>query len=334
MAYSAAELALALFLSVLVVNLEATVVLFGLTLLSLSFCGCVGALRENTCLLLTYSYFITALLLLNLALGVLVFFLPTQLKRMLRSTAHAQPGRPLPGQRGPTEAHRQRADFAGVANSRWRDENGRTFSQHEFPTFDHASAFSRASRVHAQPKYDERHELEAGHSTQRPCRSYPVELQCCGISQKDFRDWNDNMYFNCSRSNPSSERCSVPYSCCKKNSSEQSYDYSLRVLGARFTSSPPVHEQVVSLYCGQGVLNQTDYDAWFKIYTGNCVDAGHRFVRENVTLITGLCLVFVILLAFVQMVTQALVDEIIIIRRIYDRFYDRVFELRAADVTD
>ncbi|CAN7977807.1 unnamed protein product [Ixodes persulcatus] len=248
MAYSAAELALALFFSVLVVNLEATVVLFGLTLLSLSFCGCVGALRENTCLLLTYSYFITALLLLNLALGVLVFFLPTQLKRMLRST------------------------------------------------------LTRNLVVHYRDSAD----------LQRLIDSVQVELQCCGISQKDFRDWNDNMYFNCSRSNPSSERCSVPYSCCKKNSSEQ----------------------VVSLYCGQGVLNQTDYDAWFKIYTGNCVDAGHRFVRENVTLITGLCLVFVILLAFVQMVTQALVDEIIIIRRIYDRFYDRVFELRAADVTD
>ncbi|CAN7938148.1 unnamed protein product, partial [Ixodes hexagonus] len=230
--------------SVLVVNLEITVVLLGLTLLSLSFCGCVGALRENTCLLNTYSYFITALLLLNLVLGLLVFFLPSQLKRMLRST------------------------------------------------------LTQNLVVHYRDSAD----------LQKLIDSVQEELQCCGISEKNFRDWNDNMYFNCSRSNPSSERCSVPYSCCKKNSSEE----------------------VVSLYCGQGVLNQTDYDAWFKIYTGNCVDAGHRFVRENVTLITGLCLVVVILLAFVQMVTQALVDEILVIRRIYDKFYERVFDIRAA----
>lgn len=92
---------------------------------------------------------------------------------------------------------------------------------------------------------------------------------------------------------------------------------------------------MVSLYCGRGVLNQSDYDAWFKIYTGNCVDAWHRYLRENVTVLTGLCLVFVILLAFVQTVTQALVDEILIIRRIYDKFYRRIDDIRAAqDLTD
>lgn len=58
------------------------------------------------------------------------------------------------------------------------------------------------------------------------------------------------------------------------------------------------------------------------------MDAGHRYLHENLTVITGVCLVFVILLAFVQMITQALVDEIVIIRRIYDKFYDRVYDMR------
>ncbi|XP_049514764.1 tetraspanin-33-like [Dermacentor silvarum] len=143
--------------------------------------------------------------------------------------------------------------------------------------------------------------------------SIQEDLQCCGLSQRSFRDWNSNMYFNCSRTNPSSERCSVPYSCCRRNSTQE----------------------VVNLSCGQGVLNRTDYDAWFTVYTGNCVDAAHRFMRENVTIITGTCLVFVILLAFVQMVTQALVDEIFIIRRIYEKVYDRLYDMRAsADNTD
>lgn len=88
---------------------------------------------------------------------------------------------------------------------------------------------------------------------------------------------------------------------------------------------------MVSLFCGRGVLNQTDYDAWESVYMGNCIDAAHRYLRENVTLITGMCLVFVILLAFVQMVTQALVDEINAIRSIYDRFYERVYDMREAE---
>ncbi|KAK8788342.1 hypothetical protein V5799_021883 [Amblyomma americanum] len=52
---------------------------------------------------------------------------------------------------------------------------------------------------------------------------------------------------------------------------------------------------MVSLSCGRNVLNLTDYNAWFQVYTGNCLDSPNRYVRENVTIITGLCLVFVIL---------------------------------------
>ncbi|XP_075526958.1 tetraspanin-33-like [Dermacentor variabilis] len=72
--------------SQLVVHVEVTVMLVGTLLVLLSLCGCVGALRENTCLLNAYSSLITALLLLNLIVGVLVFSLPAQLKRMLRNT--------------------------------------------------------------------------------------------------------------------------------------------------------------------------------------------------------------------------------------------------------
>ncbi|EEC08813.1 conserved hypothetical protein [Ixodes scapularis] len=72
--------------SVMLVNIETTVTVVGAVLVSVSFCGCVGALRENTCLLSTYSHVVTALLLLNLILGLLVFFLPSQVKRTLRST--------------------------------------------------------------------------------------------------------------------------------------------------------------------------------------------------------------------------------------------------------
>ncbi|KAK8760049.1 hypothetical protein V5799_028689 [Amblyomma americanum] len=183
-------------LSMFVIKMEITVMLFGMITMSLSFCGCVGALRENTCLLNVYSSFITALLLINLVVGLVVFFLPSQIKKMLSET------------------------------------------------------FSMELIVHYR-------------------------------DSPDFQRLMDSM-------------------------------------------------QVVSLSCGRNVLNMTDYDAWFQVYTGNCLDSAHRYVRENVTIITGLCLVFVILLAFVQMVTQALIDEILIIRRIYEKFYERAYDMRAA----
>ncbi|XP_065290193.1 uncharacterized protein [Dermacentor albipictus] len=230
--------------SMFVIKMEISVMLFGSVTMSLSFCGCVGALRENTCLLNIYSSFITALLLINLVVGLIVFFLPSQIKKLLSET------------------------------------------------------FSMELIVHYRDSPD----------FQRLMDSIQERMQCCGISRRNFRDWNANMYFNCSRANPSSERCSVPYSCCKRNNTEQ----------------------VVSLSCGRNVLNMTDYDAWFQVYTGNCLDSAHRYVRENVTIITGLCLVFVIVLAFVQMVTQALIDEILIIRRIYEKFYERAYDMRAA----
>ncbi|XP_023262084.1 tetraspanin-33-like isoform X2 [Seriola lalandi dorsalis] len=38
------------------------------------------------------------------------------------------------------------------------------------------------------------------------------EFKCCGWN--NYTDWSWNLYFNCTHTNPSSERCSVPYSCC------------------------------------------------------------------------------------------------------------------------
>ncbi|KAK8781469.1 hypothetical protein V5799_017189 [Amblyomma americanum] len=178
-----------------VIKMEISVILFSMIIMSLPFCSCVGALRENSCLRNVYSSFITALLLINLVVGLVVFFLPSQIKML-----------------------------------------SETFS---------------------------------------------MELLVHYWDSPDFQRLMDSM-------------------------------------------------QVVSLSCRHNVLNMTDYDAWFQVYTGNCLDSAHRYVRENVTIITGLCLVFVILLAFVQMVTQALLDEMLIIRRIYEKFYERAYDMRAA----
>lgn len=45
-----------------------------------------------------------------------------------------------------------------------------------------------------------------------------MQFQCCGLADGDtgYKDWQENVYFNCSDSNPSVEKCSVPASCCKQ----------------------------------------------------------------------------------------------------------------------
>ena len=40
-----------------------------------------------------------------------------------------------------------------------------------------------------------------------------IQIKCCGID--GYKDWNKNVYFNCTKTNPSGLRCGVPYSCCK-----------------------------------------------------------------------------------------------------------------------
>lgn len=40
-----------------------------------------------------------------------------------------------------------------------------------------------------------------------------VQFQCCGVDS--YLDWSQNVYFQCSDTNPSLEACAVPFSCCR-----------------------------------------------------------------------------------------------------------------------
>ena len=44
---------------------------------------------------------------------------------------------------------------------------------------------------------------------------FASQWECCGAFGAD--DWNLNIYFNCTDSNPSREKCGVPFSCCTKD---------------------------------------------------------------------------------------------------------------------
>ena len=47
------------------------------------------------------------------------------------------------------------------------------------------------------------------------CVCLTLQWECCGAFGAD--DWNLNIYFNCTDSNPSREKCGVPFSCCTKD---------------------------------------------------------------------------------------------------------------------
>ncbi|KAK8775003.1 hypothetical protein V5799_010464, partial [Amblyomma americanum] len=72
------------------------------------------------------------------------------------------------------------------------------------------------------------------------------EYKCCGVTEAAYLDWNSNIYYNCSKSNPSAERCSVPPSCCR----DQDKESLETVLQRRF--------------CGHNVLAMTEQEAWEK----------------------------------------------------------------------
>ena len=85
------------------------------------------------------------------------------------------------------------------------------------------------------------------------------QFHCCGVTVNGFLDWSDNMYFNCSPTNPSVERCSVPWSCCVD----------------------PDKKPIRDLTCGRGVQELTAIEASERIHTDGCVGAVTQAVNEN-----------------------------------------------------
>ncbi|XP_065288432.1 tetraspanin-33-like isoform X1 [Dermacentor albipictus] len=225
--------------SAIFTRVEIIVSLGGMSLFVVSFCGCVGALRENRFLLQLYSHALTALIAVSVVFAVVVFYVPGGMRKVLQST------------------------------------------------------LSESLVVHYRDSVD----------TEQLVDALQRGLKCCGVSHENFRDWNRNMYFNCTFQNPSYERCSVPHSCCRKNDSLTSGDVA------------------ASRYCGKNVLNMTDSDAWHKVNIDSCRDAVHRFIRDNVIMIGGGCVVIVILLSFIDMITNTVIDEIDVIRSIYDNIH-------------
>ncbi|XP_064489190.1 tetraspanin-33-like [Ornithodoros turicata] len=135
-------------------------------------------------------------------------------------------------------------------------------------------------------------------------------FECCGVSDKSYRDWNNNIYFNCSKTNPSFERCSVPASCCKPQDTDNEVTAIVTSTGGR--------------YCGQGVLDMPELQAWNLVYTRSCPSAMVGKARAYGIYIVGGCVVAVILLVILAYMADHVREEIKQLTKVYERYYEDI----------
>ncbi|XP_064485727.1 tetraspanin-33-like [Ornithodoros turicata] len=131
-------------------------------------------------------------------------------------------------------------------------------------------------------------------------------FKCCGLTESSYRDWNANPYFRCTVDNPSMERCSVPFSCCRQNITATS-----------------------GKLCGQGVLLLTEQDAWKVIHTTGCADAVYYFVYSNLLTIVCCFVLLDLTLIVLHSVSINVYKQLRSLQRIYNRYYKTVYEGQA-----
>ncbi|XP_027562500.1 tetraspanin-33-like, partial [Neopelma chrysocephalum] len=76
------------------------------------------------------------------------------------------------------------------------------------------------------------------------------------------------MYFNCTATNPSRERCSVPFSCCLHDA----------------------NQTVINTMCGHGMQDKGYLEASAFIYTNGCIDKLVNWIHSNLFLLGGITL--------------------------------------------
>ncbi|XP_029839291.1 tetraspanin-17 isoform X2 [Ixodes scapularis] len=186
------------------------IVIGGITFI-IGFTGCVGALRENTCLLAAYAIFLAILLLLEMTAGILGFIFKDWIKSQATNGFQAF-----------IVFYRDDPDRQNLID--WIQEQW---------------------------------------------------LGCCGIEGP--KDWDMNIYFNCSSVEVGSrEACGVPFSCCKRQP----------------------NELIKNKQCGYDV-RRSDYDKSKRaslVYEEGCLLVGEEWLEVNLVPLSGALLI----IAFAQ----------------------------------
>ncbi|XP_065565129.1 tetraspanin-33-like isoform X4 [Artemia franciscana] len=119
-----------------------------------------------------------------------------------------------------------------------------------------------------------------------------IEFGCCGLTERyGYHDWSKNEYFMCNESNPSVERCAVPYSCCKTNGLD-------------------LESTFVNVMCGYNVQKMSDSEARKRIYTTGCIPAITTWATMNLNIIGGVAIGAAVLQLIVLYLSRKLRNEI------------------------
>ncbi|KAA8594778.1 hypothetical protein FQN60_011913 [Etheostoma spectabile] len=150
--------------------------------------------------------------------------------------------------------------------------------------------------------------------------------ECCGAFGAD--DWNLNIYFNCTDSNPSREKCGVPFSCCTKDPALESklswQPLSTIMTGLQKEMEPSVFspvglyqhskEDVINTQCGYDIRAKTDSEQRNFIYIKGCVPQFEKWLQENLTVVAGIFIGIALLQIFGICLAQNLVSDIDAVR--------------------
>ncbi|XP_077090584.1 tetraspanin-33 isoform X3 [Siphateles boraxobius] len=188
-------------LACLTVDPALLLMIVGVLMFFVTFCGCVGSLRENICLLQTFCIILTIIFLMQLVAGVLGFVFSDKARGKV-------------------------TEMVDSAIKHYRDD------------------------------LDLQNLIDYGQK----------QFNCCG--GVSYMDWSQNMYFNCSKENPSRERCSVPFSCCLLSKVET----------------------VINTMCGHRMQELEYVSAGAFINTNGCIDNVVNWIHSNLFLLGGIAL--------------------------------------------
>ena len=118
-----------------------------------------------------------------------------------------------------------------------------------------------------------------------------MEFKCCGVTDNGFKDWSMNIYFNCSVSNPSSERCAVPFSCCRDFNVSNQHVRLSKTTVKLFLFFNHLQTGLINIMCGYNMQNLSSVVEVNKyVFTRGCLEAISELVERNMNLVAGICL--------------------------------------------